>query len=339
MNRFFSFISLVCFSLLIASEAWSQAGGWQLRGEFLYFKPTIEQSYYAITSTPGSFLGGNFFPNGKRYNNSPDFRPGVRLEGIYDLCQGSESLDFRLTYFNTTHSDSVSGNALFDVMGFPGNGAQVPEDSIYNGTAKLNDHFRYYAADATFNRFAFKCAPENLNILLGLHYAYIKREGKFTSAGTFNDSGIKFVDNHLKTTSTYWGVGPQIGIDYHYNFNCSSYCPGTVTLFANARGALLCSRTEAKFHYNNLKTGPFSIDLKNDPLWRVSPTVDAKIGVSYHFACHCWDATLTLGYEFILYNDSVDTIVGVDVAFAGSTVDVFSNLSLQGPFLALGISF
>lgn len=308
-----------------------------LQAEFLYFKPTLDDSFYAITSTP-NFFAGNFFPEGKRHNNESDYKPGFRVGLMYDVnC--NNYWDLKFTYLKAGSTDRVSG-LLYDTIGWPGDGAQSPEDSPYAGFARRHDHIQYYAGDATFNRLNFNCCPDNLSFYVGLHYAYIQHKNHFRSAGVFRNNGIiSPVFNTLKSESAFWGIGPQLGADYHYTLCCSECLSGNVSLFANARAALLCSRTKCNFKYNSLRTGPVGVDIHNNDIWRVSPMGNARVGARYNFNCFCLNGSLEAGYEFLWYSKCVDSITGYDVAFPGNSFDKFSNLNLQGPFLALNFCF
>lgn len=315
-------------------------GCFALQGEFLYFKPTIDQSYYAISSS-NNFFGENIFPDGDRFNNNSFFRPAFRIEGAYALCNGCNNLDFRFTYLNADNSDSVSGSFLFDTIGYPGNGAQDPEDTFYSGSADFEEQFRYYAGDATFSRIIFDCCPEYLSILFGLHYVYFKLDEDFDSSGTRVENEVVIaISNRLNRTCRFWGIGPELGLEYRYLLpNCLCWRTGVLSLIGNTRGSLLCSHTKAHFQYNTVRTGPIGVNLNNDPLWRVIPTIDARVGLNYECAFHCLRTNIEIGYELIWYSDCVDTIVGYDVAFAGDSIDVFSNLNMQGPYLAISVSF
>lgn len=311
-----------------------------LSGELLYLKPTVDQSSYVISSSQ-NVVAGEFFPNGKRHNIHSSYKPGFRLEGIYELCNGESALDFRFAYFKAGHSDSVTGDFLFDTIGFPGDGAQAPEDTSYAGKASIHDHYRYYAFDTTFNRLSLCSCFDNLYLLIGLHYANIEHRTHFTSVGTFiSDAATRPINNTLKSHSDFWGIGPQLGLDYNYNLTSADCCYGEFTLNASMRGALLCSNSNSSFHYNTLRTaGTEGVNLKNDNLWRVTPTFDARLGGSYRLSCFCVDTIIELGYEWIWYHNGVDSIRGIDVAFAGDSIDVFSNLSLHGPFLKISVAF
>lgn len=344
LKKFISKSVLALFSATLSPSLfglYSLDGEFTLRGEWLIFKPSIDQSYYAISSSNNRF-GEDIFPDGTRYNNNPDFSSGFRLEGIYTYPNCQRQLDFRFTRFSTNHSDHVTGPFLFDVIGYPGDGAQAPEDASYAGTARSHEHFGYYGADLTMNRFLIRnCNKESFSFLFGLHYANVEFKESFSSTGAFIDDGAPVaVNNHLTQDSQFWGIGPQIGFDYHYllpNFVWISN--GAFSLEANARASLLCSRTETTFHYDTVRTGPVGVNLQNRPIWRVTPSVDARLGLKYNLCEGCFNATFEVGYEVIWYGDCINSIVGNDVAFPGNSIDVYSNLNLQGPYMSLSVAF
>lgn len=313
--------------------------GFIIRSELLYLKPTVDQSYYLITSNDTrSTIGNNLLPNGRRHSNSVSFEPGFRVEGLCHLPNEWNQLDCRFTCFTSAHTDSASGDFLFDVIGFPGDGAQDPEDTTYAGTANLRKIFLYYAADATVNRYALSDYCENLSLLFGIHYAYIKVKDNFTGTGVYSDSGIRNVNNHVRRDSRFWGIGPQLGMDYRYVFP-SSFFPGVLSLVANGRASLLGGNTEASFHYTTTRTGAIGVNIRNDDLWRVTPGLDAKVGLSYNFCCGNMEATVEFGYELMWYSSCIDTITGMDVAYAGDSIDVLSSVNMQGPYAAITVSF
>ena len=356
IKRYVYLLLALCASLFSETQGWSQCcappmqccdcnydyfavgpSRLTVRSELLYFQPTMDQSYYVISST-NNFFSGNFFPDGTRHNNTAPYKPGYRVEALYDLCNGVNEFDFRFTSFTGGHTSSVAGPVLFDTIGYPGDGAQSPEDTFNNGFSKTKGSFKYYAGDATFNRLFLDCFPENFTFLFGLHYAYIQFKQNFSSGGFFLDHEALLANSqHLTSESHFWGVGPQFGLDYRYNFE---WCDAeVVSVFGNCRAALLCSNTKSNFHYDTLRTGSVGVNIRNEPLIRITPTIDARLGLSYNFCCLSYEANIELGYELVWYSNSIDSIVGLDVAFPGNTIDAFSSLNLQGPFLALSLRF
>lgn len=335
--RVFFYLGLFLFSKGLFGN---DSGCFSLQGELLYLKPGVDQSYYVISSID-NVVEENIFPNGRRHNLDPKYRPAFRIEALAPFCNTCNNLDLRFTYFNGGNSNTTDGDFLFDTIGYPGNGAQDPEDTFYTGIAKFHENFRYYGGDVTINRLVLNGCRDGLALIFGLHYAHIRVNDDFSSSGTrLDDIVVIPVSNSLHRNSQFWGVGPEFGIDYHFMFYpCLFQRPQTFSFVANARASLLASHTNAHFHYSTLRTGGIGVNLSNKPLWRVTPSVDARLGLSYNFCCPCFSLYFEAGYEFIWYSKCVDSITGYDVAFAGDSIDVFSDLSLQGPYIAICMDF
>ncbi len=309
----------------------------ELSATLLYLKPNVDDSHYVLSSFDNTF-NGSLYPKGKRHQNSVSFKPGFRVEGLYDICPDTSCLDLRYTYFNAHSKDSVSGDFLFDTNGFPGFGSQ--DSPVYAGTARSNNSYNFSAGDITYNR-NFTCFfPDNLTFIVGLHAAYIKFKEHTTSTGTFiSNDAVKPLSNNLHRNSQFCGVGPQIGVDYQ--FLLSSHCclPGTWALSAKTRGSLLCGNTKSNLRYVTLRTGPGGVGIHNGDLWRVIPSASTELGINYILNCKCFSATVDFGYEFMWYSRCVNKITGLDVAFAGDTADIFNSFSLHGPYLRISCAF
>lgn len=309
----------------------------ELSATLLYLKPNIDDSHYVLSSFANTF-DGSLFPDGKRHQNVTSFSPGFSFEGLYGLSPNISCLDFRFTYFKDCSANCVSGNFLYDTNGFPGFGAQaIP---VYAGTAKSKNFYNFYAGDITYNRTFMDFFSDNLKFIFGLHVAYIKFKEHTTSTGTFiNNQIVRPLLNNLNRNSRFCGIGPQIGLDYQFFFTNLSHLLGTWTFRANTRGSLLCGNLKSNLRYVTLRTGPGGVGFRNGELWRIIPSASTEFGINYTLNCKCFLMTVELGYKLGWYSQCVNKITGLDVAFAGNTIDVFNSFSLNGPFLRLNSSF
>lgn len=311
-----------------------------LSGELLYLKPAIDQTSFAIKSNQNA-INGEVFPNGKRQNNITQYKPGFRVEALYQLCDEQTAVDGRFTYFNAGHSSATRGDFLFDTIGFPGDGAQIPEDTTYSGKAHVHDSFQYMCVDATFNRQIVSSCFDSLNLLIGLESTNLQYSRHFHSFGSFLDGSVpRDVKNSLKTRSRFWGVGPVLGLGYLYQLTNDDCCWGVFGLRGNVRGALLCGRSHSNFHFYSSRTaGSAGVNLKNNPTWKVVPTIDARLGGTYQ-RCFCgFNTFIELGYEWIWVHNGINNITGYDVAFAGDSIDLYNNFGIHGPYFRINFAF
>ncbi len=316
-----------------------------VRGEYLLFQTTWDQPHYVVSATD-SFVNGEHYPLGTRHVNNPPFKSGFRVEALYQMCDRPNDIDLRFTWLQSSHTNKLAGAALWDTKGFPGDGAQASEDTPYSGAAEDSVNFHYYGGDLTFNRISPGCCGENFTFLVGLHFAYVKFKENFASVGSFSETSdddvtVTHISNQLQNKSRFWGIGPQFGIDYKYDI--WSMGNGNLTFVANARAALLASSTQASFNDTTIVTParavPVNVSLRNETYWRVTPAFDARLGFSSNFDCFCLTGNIEFGYEFIYYSNCIDNIVGYDVAYAGDSMDVYSNLNSQGPYVAITLGF
>jgi hypothetical protein len=328
---------------LIANEYEQETGGCfcedQFRATLLFFKPTIDQNSYVITSDNNRF-GGEIYPNGKRHLIHSKYKPGYRLEALTPLCGCPNNLlNLRFTDFQAHYSSTTSGPFLFDTFGYPGHGAQSPEDTSYAGTAKLSHNFKYYAGDLTINRPLFASNCDNFTFLLGIHTAYIRFKEHFRSFGTFVSTTPLAVSNDLHLKSTFWGIGPEVGVDYNYVIPC--FCKyGIFALNANVRGILLASVNKAEIHDITNRTGPVGVNLKNNnSILRLNPACNAQLAFNFSCSLCNFNTFFEFGYEFVWYGKCINKITSYDIGFAGDTFDAWEDLSMQGPFVRLNIEF
>lgn len=329
MKRFLALfaLSLFLFSKVIASIH-PNPGKAGFQAEFLYFHPSEEQSFFVIKN-PANDRGA--FPVGNRIDNDPTFRPAWRVEGVLALCSCVDEWSVRFTSFNTGLRQHVRGNTLFIVQQDPS--ISFLETS-YNGTAQSDLDFKYYSGDLTFGRMIYDCEKSTLAFLVGLHSAYLTRKEDVLYTGT----GPLIFTLNSKNHSRFWGIGPQFGCDFEYIFCCP--CLKGTSFVANARGALLVSEIQNKTQF--IGAGAFAAGgndkVKNHSTWHVTPAFDVRAGLSHDWLCSCFIVKIELGYECIWYHHAVDVIKFPSTS-KGATFDLYSNFSLHGPYVALGLGF
>lgn len=300
-------------------------GNCGIQAEYLYLKPSFEHSYYAISSSTFTT------PDGSRVNNEPDFHSAFRVGGFYNFCNCKNDLNIRYTHLRGSSKDSVEGTFLFNTQGFPGNGVQIGQP--ITGFINSNLNFKYYAGDVVFGQLLIQDCPFNLTLFGGLHTAYIGfRENIFTFERTISFS------NTLEEKSHLWGIGPEIGMNFQYFF--PKFCGGRLSVIGDVRGSLLISKTDAELQFSTASpVGGSSRKIHNDKNWKGIPVFDLIIGLNYVYPFRCFNISLEIGYEAINYRNAINTIVFVDDTYPGNSLDVYSDLSIQGPYFALGIFF
>lgn len=322
---------------ILCTECCGYERRFELSASLLYLKPSIDDAHFVLSSIENLF-NNSHYPNGKRHQPNPHYNPGFNVEALFDFQEQSSSLAGRFTYFHGHAKKSVLGEFLYDTNGYPGFGAQ--DSPLYSGTAFAKNAFTLYSGDITYNQSFFGFCPDKLKFIFGLHIASIKFTERTRSSGNFTtDSGLKPILNDLRRTSKFCGVGPQLGIEYQFLATNPCFFDGSLSVSGNAKGSILCGNTKNDLSFITLRTGPVGVGVRNGNSWRIIPAASAGLGIKYNVDREFSSLSIDVGYEFIWYGNCVVKTTGLDVAFAGDTIDVLNSLSLHGPYLRLAYAF
>ncbi len=286
-----------------------------LQGELLIFKATQEQTDFA------TLFNSDVDLNGKSINNQIGFKPGFRIEAAYAFDCLHE-IHGRFTHFTPDHTKRISG-----VMNISGTSIT---DS-FDAESKLE--MNYYNAELLWCRGLYDCPDFDFSWQVGLEYSYFRSTiNNFYSP--INLTGTFF---GLRDRSTFWGLGPEIVLDLDYPF--SHIGCGALSICANLRGALLASQT--KFN-NTLTTATTSTHFRAPSFWRVTPLFDARLGLNWLLPFKCFTASFEVGYEwlwmhFVANKNFPRVSIGNQVTFP--TINNFSDVTFQGPYIALSLAF
>ncbi len=307
---------VICASLLVMSDSATayyqqdpccdypcQNRRFAVEGEFIYFKPQFDDPFYATTSSSGTLTLGD------RHANDFSFEPGFRIGAYYSLCDCAGDLGIRWTRLHTSTSDSASGIVL--IKGF---------NDDFLGTASANFELDYDAIDFFYRRAIYFECPFDLVYGAGLHVDFFKFDNTVSTTGqaVISDAG------KIKT----WGIGPEVFFQGQYRFtNCFS-------LVMNAKTALLAQHYDVK--RVEVLSGTTIIDLQDDKIWRLVPFFDIRFGINSQFCVCRFPISVEVGYEFL---DYVKALYFIDSNGRFPTSPIYRDISFQGPYVNLNISF
>ncbi len=300
-------------------------GQFGLQGELLFLKATTDQSDFVMTD-----VDADGEATGERINNIPGYRPGFRLEGMYALnCLADVRAMF--TYFNHGHTTRASG-LISDIQSWP-----FFESSGLPGTASSKLERKYYAGDLLCGARFFQSCPFNLTLLAGAHYTYM-RANENISINTPTSPNI--VSKLLEQQSRFWGVGPEVGLDFQFRPAC--FCG--FSLVANARGSLLVSNSKCKYEQLATSATPLIFNNLQHPQWRTTSAFDARLGVNWEVQWSCFGTSVEVGYEMINYRNAIYKHYPTPTLAGGTSTTIHSfnlygDASFHGPYLAIGAIF
>lgn len=279
--------SLAALGLFVPSLASAHLhlgpGQFGLQGELLYLKAGNTTEFAIESSLLGDTLEGRV--------NDPDYEPGFRIEGLYALdCQNV--LHGRFTYLNTGNMrESASG-----IFATP---------DTFTGTIDDTLKIRYYSVEALFGRWLFDCCDFDLELQAGINYSDIR----------LNETS-DLIEADVVTTidfeSKFWGVGPEIVVNFEYPLPC--FCELAVVF--DARGSLLASKQ------TTLLTDLAGVT-NETTVYEVVPATDIRLGLSWNHPWNCLRTNIEIGFEWIHFHHGyVDT-----------------DASFSGPYFALGVAY
>lgn len=282
-------------------------------GEWIYFQPKFDNSYFVLDGAASALGGG-----GTRIKNEPNYHSGFRVGADFVFC--STAVDLRYTQLTESYSKNVTGN-LFALVG---DGTFV-DLTLTNAFA--DSSFKYYAGQALLSQRIFDWCALGCDVHAGAHYAYLSNHNTFSFAPSATPRIVK-------EKASYWGVGPELGLDLDFNLGCD------FAIVGRASTALLLGRSKSTLHINQ----DIFVNFENESDWRFVPIQNYRLGVNYCLNPSCWYVKFTIeaGYELLTYFRAFDTIVNrgnIDNARDLESFDTFSDVGMNGPYVNLEISF
>lgn len=329
---------LICAALLTMTtmaSALIDTGPCQftLEGEWLYFQPSVDAPHF-VEFAQGPGPSSN---RGRKIKNSPDWDSGYRILGQYHFSNCTD-VSVRWTQFNETYSRTATAAGNATATDFP-IGVLFPlvetasfGSNVAFSRATAHSTLDYYSIEALLGQTLFGFDSFYLKGSLGLQYANAQVKDNYNFSGT-TGPGRSPVSVSYK--SRFWGIGPQIGTDLSYDL-----CWG-LALTGKFNTALLVTKNhfnaEMLSTANGVNQGPI-----NEPFWRIVPEVDLRAGLNYRTCFGCFTFDLEAGYEALAYFRALTkntAAVSTRTSNPGWAIDTYSNLSFQGPYVALAITY
>lgn len=297
-------------------------GGWGITGEYLYLMPTVDDTYFVISSPETTT-----FPNGKRINNEFNFDSGYRVGGVYAFCECDREISVAYSYLSNKRNKTVTGDFLWATLGNPDFASSFEN---YTGTAHSHLNLRYERLDALFAQKVYDCCDLSLRLQFGLEYAQLKLHENHTYEST--------VIGTTSQNSKAWGVGPQLGVEVDYQI-CQFYdcMPGILSFNVISSGSILAGET--KTSVTNVLTGATILDVSDRKGCRVIPAFHTRFGFNYA-TCLCgYGMNIEVGYEFNSYYRGLARTVFPDDVADGLCTTQYYNYDVQGLYVSASVSF
>lgn len=316
-------------------------GGFEVYGEYLYWKAVQDQMAYAGTGLTDIFGSDNPFPTGasKAKIVEPHFKyhSGFRVGVGYQLPCTYWDTQVAWTRLHDTNSSSVSQRegvfpfgALISIFG----------SSSENGPGLANEarshwHFAFDTVDLQLGRTLESMCNLFFRPYIGARIASIRQKQNTAFFGLVDGDTGAPIDASVSRKNLFRGVGPSIGIDGSLKF-CSQW-----SLNGGVSGALLYGRLDTHNIITISENGQVgSIDLKNREKYRLRPNANTYFGLGWE-SCFCekYQVKLGVSYEMQYWWNQWDVpgdLVGV--LFTGGDISQ-GDLMLHGITARAQIAF
>ena len=333
-------------ALPLSASTRPEPGKFGLKGEWIYFYPSIDDSYFALQGTPSPSLGVTL-PIGQKFNNNFNFTSGYRVEGIYAFCNCLNDVRVRWTQLcKTSHSKTITEDDP-DVI-YP---SELPPSlhiaPYYSGTASSDVSTDFYAVEALIGQVFYDCNPFMFEAEAGIHYGHVKYSESLSYFDTVGNEAYPSFSDCMN------GIGPELTLDSDYAlYNSECDCPGTLYFTTSLRGALLVSHSKANFFTNGQISDSDSptlytlADINDEKSWRVVPWWDMRLGLNYTSNFDCFAVSIEAGYEAGCYIKAISKERFCSGTFGlsptggvGYSFNEFQDFTYHGPYVSAEVMF
>lgn len=317
---------------------------WQISGDFLYLLPSVDDTYFAISSPVSTT-----FPNGNRLNNDFGFSPGFRVGAEYSFCEPQRELQTYYTYLNTDQSKNVTGDYLWATIGRSDLASSFEN---YTGSASSKIKLFYQRLDVLFEQRIVNSSGLFFYVQPGIEYAYVRLNEHFSYLSNVPATAT------IQQKSKAWGIGPEMGFELGYTFYESALKPQSkpdkgknssdsdcckiniqhiFSINALFSGSLLASKSFTR--ESNTLSSSSLLNAKDESTWRLIPALHARVGLNYDMNFNRVGLALGAGYEFNSYIRAISRTIFSDDVADGLCSTNYYNFDVQGLYVSAALSF
>jgi hypothetical protein len=288
-------------------------GGWYTSGEFLLIRPRTTDLDYAIRNS-NTGLGTVGPIESLKY----DVGAGFRTETGYRFGEGKWEVAFGYTYFNSVGSSALGalpGQVLFPTLTRPG----LTDRAL---TASGNTDLDYQLFEMLVARRMLIDDNFAVRWLGGGRFADIRQIANVYYNGADARSAA------VLTRSRFQGFGPIVGAEAVLSAWRGFH------LYSRATVGLISGRNTNRLVENNDGGATTYVNTSYD-VWKVVPTESLAIGVGWQYRT----LSIRAGYEIQQWQGIFERPRFTDDVAQGSVNTRPSNLTLQGLFIQVGLTF
>lgn len=328
---------------------------YEVYGQWVFLQPNGSNIYYAVEAFPFNteLATPPVSPNWQVFEINPSYNSGFEVGTQFIFPNNDLYLKFNWEWLHTIDRESMQVSPeSFGTGNMVGPIFDIGPNSAAYSQAKGKAVFQFDEVDCIFGKSL--CFADDLTLRIFTGAGFLRIKQSITSLFS-NSSGTS--TRIVSAPSTFIGAGPEFGADFDYYLGRSFYFTG-FTSFALYMGQL-------KNHTTFKSTSPalstiFGVDNPNVQRTSVPnrsqlvPGFEEKLGFSYIAAYSSSKWTFSIGYQFQIYLDAIQSIdmtapqvvpsllpdVTPDAGvYAVGFERTLSNFILTGPYASINVDF
>jgi hypothetical protein len=314
-----------------AVEPAASQGTWSVSADFVFLKPSVGDTFFAVAN-PVS----NTVPNGDRKNNDPDYEPGFRVAGGYQLPGSGRELELAYTRLAFDQSETLGGSFLFATLGTADFASNFEN---YAGSAESQLDLTYERIDASFAQ-PVRISDLDLSLHFGIEYAStrLREEYRYSRAIALGQVG---------ETSRTWGIGPQAGIGLGYELLASQgWLPGDLSVGILSSASLLISQADSRANNtadftpgNGVVDPTVFLDVTDEDTSRIVPAFHTRLGFTYGMPVMGLASSVSVGYQLDTYLGMLTQVAYPDDVGDGLATTDTEDFDTQGLYVSGTLRF
>lgn len=335
-------------------------------GGILFLKPSSENLGYAVLTTEKNYASPVPLatPLWNVESLSPSLQPGFEFGGGYSFVDTGRDLQLNWQHLRADAADAAAAGdgqwiSPFSQTG-PPTAADYDDIETKDGVNKLRSatgdgYFHYDSVTLDFGQYVDVGQSLRLRWFGGLAFARLQQRivSNFYGAPPAPDAPFPAstpIWIQLDNESTFWGVGPRLGVNPVYQ------TPRGLRFTGQLAGALLIGQTQPA-QYEFAATAPelaavgIAVNreyISSSSFTQVVYAVDAKLGLGYtHVLPNRAIFTIDAGYMAAIYinpfqgYETNNNVLALQIGSlsSASVRQTQSNFTLNGPYLTAGLQW
>lgn len=326
----------------------------EIFGQWLFLQPNGSSIYYAAEAFPFNteIAIPEVSPNWEIFELSPSYHSGFEVGSKFLFPNNSVNLEINWERIHT--HDSASMNVApqsFGTGNMVGPFFDIGPNSAVYKSARGRASFHFDAVNVTLGRNVCFLDGLSAHIYTGAGVVRIRQSisSVFSNPGASNSRSVYSLSNFL-------GAGPEFGLDFDYRLI------GSFSFIGHTSMALYMGQLKNHTTYKSTSPDLASSHIPQPNQQRTSvpnrtqliPGFEEKLGFSYAVGFDKWQFALSIGYQFQIYLDAVQSVdmtapqvlpsltpgpsVNMGV-YAVGFERTLSNFILTGPFASMNVDF